>query len=68
MGVLAHRQVREELHLLADGWELVERGERNERFVADALDIHRYLRGERVNEFAVKKSDHGCGLKCACAA
>ena len=38
--------------------QLVERRQRNERLIADAVDIHDDLRGQRLDEFAVEKSDH----------
>ena len=56
--VLADNQLREQFHRLARRRQLVERRQRNERLVADAVDVHDDLRGQRLDEFALEKSDH----------
>src|SRR5438093_2297847 len=58
VGILAHDQVREQLHLLARLGELFIRGQRNERFVADAIDVDDDLSGEGFDEFALEEGDH----------
>jgi hypothetical protein len=38
--------------------KLVVRGQRDEDFVAHPLNLHDDLGGERLNQFAMQKSDH----------
>jgi hypothetical protein len=59
MGILADDEMREQLHFLAGRGELVERRQGDQRFVADAADLDDDLRGQRLNQFAVEKGDHG---------
>jgi hypothetical protein len=41
--------------------QLVERRQRNQRLVADAVHLDDDLRGQRLDQFAFEKSDHGWG-------
>ena len=48
MGVFAHHKMRQELHDLAGRGQFVVRGQRDERLVADAVDLHRDLGRQRI--------------------
>ena len=56
--VFANGQVREQLHVVAGRGQFVKGGERDQHFIADAVDIHSHLRGQRFNEFAVQEINH----------
>jgi len=58
VGIFAHGEVREQMHVVPGRRQFVERGKRDERFVAHAMDLDGDLRGQGINEFAAKKSDH----------
>ena len=51
--VFPHDQMRQQLHLLPGGRQLVIGRQRNERLVADAVHLHYYLSGQGFNQFAV---------------
>ena len=56
--VLAHDEVREELHLGADARQAVERGHRGLDFVAHAPDVDQQLRRVPGRELAAQETDH----------
>ena len=56
--VLADNQLCEQFHRAARLRQLVKRRQRNERFVTNTVDIHDDLRGQRLDEFALEKSNH----------
>src|SRR5581483_8306105 len=58
MGVLANGQMCENANGLARFRQPVVAGKRNEHFVANTRDIDNCLRGQRVDQLAIKKSDH----------
>ena len=62
MGILPHHQVRQQFYRLAGRGQLVERRQRNERLIPHAVDLHRHLRGQRLDQFALQKSNHSRGL------
>ncbi len=58
VGVFADDELREQFHRLAGLRQFVERRQRNQNFVADAVHIHDDLRGQGFDEFALEKSYH----------
>lgn len=58
MRVLANLQVRQNPKVLPGGRQFIERGKRDENFVADPADIDGDLRGQHVHELPFQKRNH----------
>jgi hypothetical protein len=58
MRILADDQVREQPHLATGGGQLVERGQRNQHLVADAVDLHDHQGRQGLDQLAVEKRNH----------
>src|SRR5206468_1908108 len=56
--VFTDGEMRQQSDFLPRLWELVKGGQRDERFIADAVYVHRYLRRQGVDQSAMEKADH----------